>query len=130
MAVLREQRLNAARLLLAGRPGSVASTGAAAAARDEQQGGEDQPGGPDLGGHAPHLFRCGMPQSTAGSRTSPRLCCTPPPSSAPSTAITPRRLMAITSTAGGQAPGLPPGSNGSRNGTGNGCSPAMNGTLN
>src|SRR6516225_8473993 len=94
VAVLREQRLNAARLLLArqGRPGSVAGTGAAAAAR------EDQPGGPDCGGHAPHLLRCGTPQSTAGSRMSAPTVSYSPPSSAPSTAITPSRLMAITPT--------------------------------
>src|SRR6516165_7101970 len=100
MVVLREQRLNAARLLLAGqgRPGSVASTGAAAAARDEQQGGEDQPGGLDRGGHVPHRLRCGTPQSTAGSWMSAPTVLYSPPSWAPSTAITPSRLRATPST--------------------------------
>src|SRR6516225_7969144 len=131
MVVVREQRLNAARLLLAGqgRPGSVASTGAAAAPRDEQQGGEDQPGGHDLGGHAPHLFRCGTPQPTAGSRMS-----------APTVLYSPAQQRAehsdhsesphgdhlhFAATAGGPAPG----SDGSRNRAGNGCSLAMNETL-
>jgi len=70
VVVARGQRLNVVRLLQAGRPGSVARTGAAAAARDKQQGGEGQRGGSDGGGHPPHSFRCGTPQPTASSRMS------------------------------------------------------------